>query len=166
MNPDADDVAALDPRQIERFEGFVGQDGVTVLAGVAAASPKSHRGVITPTPNEIWLGLTRCTVIRKILLDAVRVASRQAGATVLCERPSANGRGPRRTSNNGRGGLGLVESAGSRAFDYTPDLLSTIQISADELRKGRTAKSTSPKGWGTGDEGTGRRGTRWRGIGA
>src|SRR6188508_974973 len=31
--------------------------------GVAPARTNSHRGVITPTPNDKWLGLTRWTVI-------------------------------------------------------------------------------------------------------
>src|SRR5215216_2867598 len=36
--------------------------GVPYLAGVAPASTNSQRGVITPTPNERWLGLTRWTI--------------------------------------------------------------------------------------------------------
>ena len=37
--------------------------GAPKRAGVAAASTKSQRGVMTPTPKETWLGLTRCTRI-------------------------------------------------------------------------------------------------------
>src|SRR5262252_3121609 len=33
-------------------------------SGVAAASTYSHRGVMTPTPNERLLGLMRCTFIQ------------------------------------------------------------------------------------------------------
>jgi hypothetical protein len=37
--------------------------GGLYAAGVAAPSTNSQRGVITPTPNERWLGFTRWTVI-------------------------------------------------------------------------------------------------------
>src|SRR6187402_2317768 len=37
--------------------------GAPKRAGVAAASTKSQRGVMTPTPKETWLGLTRWTRI-------------------------------------------------------------------------------------------------------
>src|SRR5678815_4764495 len=46
--------------------------GGLYAAGVAAPRTKSQRGVITPTPNERWLGFTRWTVIARALTGAVR----------------------------------------------------------------------------------------------
>ena len=60
VDADADDVTRLDRREVERLERFVGDDaGRRTPAGVAAAMTNSQRGVMTPTPNETWLGLTR-----------------------------------------------------------------------------------------------------------
>ena len=59
VNADADDVAGLDGGEVDRLERFVDDDGIAELGGVAAASTYSQRGVMTPTPNETWLGLTR-----------------------------------------------------------------------------------------------------------
>src|SRR4029453_6680725 len=38
--------------------------GRPYTAGVAPANTKSQRGVMTPTPNDKWLGLTRWTVMQ------------------------------------------------------------------------------------------------------
>jgi hypothetical protein len=64
VDADADDVPLAERGEIERLQGFIGDDRVTNARGVAAAMTNSQRGVMTPTPNETWLGLTRCTCNR------------------------------------------------------------------------------------------------------
>src|SRR3954465_3208708 len=49
-------------------------------SGVAAARTKSHRGVITPTPKERWLGLTRWTVVARAVIKYLSSPDRQACA--------------------------------------------------------------------------------------
>src|ERR1039458_4355966 len=49
--------------------------GSPAICGVAAASTNSHRGVITAVPNELSLGLTRCTLNESYLLRASVLAS-------------------------------------------------------------------------------------------
>ena len=59
MNADAHGIAGLNPFRIHRAEGFIHQDGVAKLWGVAPASTYCQRGVITAVPNDTWLGLIR-----------------------------------------------------------------------------------------------------------
>jgi hypothetical protein len=63
VDPDADDVAGLDRFEIERLERLVDDAWRSVRGGVAAPRTNSQRGVMTPTPKDRWLGLTRWTVI-------------------------------------------------------------------------------------------------------
>src|SRR5712691_9177087 len=55
-------------------------------SGVAPASTYSQRGVITPMPNDTWLGLTRCIDIRG--LRAALSAGAREHSTIL---PSVTG---------------------------------------------------------------------------
>ena len=65
MDADAHDVAGLDELGLNLFQCFVSNDRIAVLAGVAAASTYNQRGVITPIPNDVSLGLTKWTRIDK-----------------------------------------------------------------------------------------------------
>src|SRR5690348_9597704 len=52
--------------------------GRPYAAGVAPASTKSHRGVMTPTPNDKWLGLTRWIIV--LVRRFLRASWRPPGA--------------------------------------------------------------------------------------
>ena len=64
VDPDADDVAGLHAVEVERLQRLVG-DARRRHTRPASPPPStnSQRGVITPTPNDRWLGFTRWTVM-------------------------------------------------------------------------------------------------------
>ncbi len=60
VDADADDVAGLHGLEIERLERLIGDPRIAEATPASrAARTNSQRGVMTPTPNERWLGLTR-----------------------------------------------------------------------------------------------------------
>src|SRR4051794_21359967 len=59
VDADADHVAAGDRVELDPIECLVNEMWITHSVGVAAASTYSHRGVMTATPNDTWLGLIR-----------------------------------------------------------------------------------------------------------
>ena len=59
VHADANDVAGLDGLGHDLLERFIDEDGIADRPGVAAASTKSQRGVMTAVPKELSLGLTR-----------------------------------------------------------------------------------------------------------
>ena len=55
-------VSWLDPSRIQALQSLIADLWIAVRrAGVACASTYSQRGVITAVPNDVSLGLTKCT---------------------------------------------------------------------------------------------------------
>ena len=59
MDADAHDISGSDALRLDLLQRLVYQDRIARDFGVAAASTKSQRGVITAVPKELSLGFTR-----------------------------------------------------------------------------------------------------------
>ena len=59
MDAYADNIAGMNGIEVHSLQRLVRDDGVAAIGGVAATSTYSQRGVITPMPNEVSLGLIR-----------------------------------------------------------------------------------------------------------